>query len=92
MDRLTRAVNRLAAAIEEQNRRLGSEATTRYTRPPNGPELVDERTMAGMLGISNRTLGKYRRQGRLPNCWVRNAGRIVWKVTVTRESWRRGIS
>lgn len=89
---LAAAINRLAAAVEEHNRSLGSAATTRYTRPPNGPDLVDERTMAGILSISYRTLGKHRRDGRLPGCWVRNGGRIFWIVDDTVAAWRGGVA
>ena len=34
--------------------------------------MLDEKSMAGLLNIPPRTLGRYRRHGRLPNCWIRN--------------------
>jgi len=92
IDELTVAINRLAAAAERIGARLGDPPPTRYTSPPNEPDLVDERTMAGLLNISNRTLGKYRRDSRFPNCWIRNSRRISWKVSETQEAWDRGIA
>jgi len=89
--RLASAIDRLAAAIEEQNRSLGSEATTRYTRSPENAELVDEKTMAKILTIPRRTLAYHREQGRMPGCWVKNGRRILWHVLATREAWRKGI-
>ena len=91
MERLTHAVSRLAAAVEEQNQRLGSGATTRYTRPPDDAKLVDEKTMAEILTIPRRTLAYHRDQGRLPRCWVKNGRRILWHVAATREAWKMGI-
>lgn len=89
----TEAIERLVHALSEnQKPGLGGPADTRYTSPPSGPSLMDETAMAMVLGISNRTLAKYRRQGRFPNCWIRNAGRIMWKVSETQESWTRGIA
>ena len=89
---LADAVDRLAGAIEKQNRPLGDGDRTRYTRASNDSDLLDERTMAEILHISYRTLGNHRRQGRLPNCWIRNGGRIMWKVAETRKTWERGIA
>ena len=89
----TEAIERLVHAIsEDQKPGLGGPAESLYTRPPNGPTPVDERTMAEILSISNRTLAKYRREGRFPNCWIRNSRRIMWKVTETQEAWDRGIA
>ncbi len=93
---LVKAVSRLAAAMESQRdireKGLGGAESTRYTRPPNAADLVDEKTMAGILNISGRTLGRHRRAGRLPGCWIRNGGRILWRVAETQEAWERGIA
>lgn len=90
IDRLTSAIETLASSRDE----LGVGQHSRYTHQENEelPDSATEQEMADTLGIPSRTLGKYRRQGRFPNCWVRNGGRIVWKVAETQESWDRGIA
>ena len=81
---LAAAVKQLAVAIEQQAGVLGSATDPRYTRPPaEESALVDEGSMAKILNISRRTLGTYRRQGRLPGCWLRNGGRVLWRVAET---------
>ena len=90
--RIAQGVGRLAAALENLWGGLGDPVNTRYTSPPQASGLVDEKTMAATLGISNRILGKYRREGRLPGCWIRNGGRIHWRVAETLETWKRGIA
>ena len=92
LTRIADALDRLVKGIEKQNKRLGGDDGTRYTRPPGDLDLVDENTMAAALNISKRTLGRHRRDGRLPGCWVRNAGRILWRVAETRKAWERGIA
>jgi len=89
---LAESIERLAAALEKFGNPLGESVKPLYTRPLIGDGAVDERTMAGMLNISHRTLEKYRRQGRFPNCWIRNSRRILWRVVETQESWDRGIA
>lgn len=89
----TEAIERLVHAISAYRKPgLGGAVETLYTSPPGGPDVVDEKKMAMVLGISHRTLAKYRRQGRFPNCWIRNSRRIMWKVSETQESWTRGIA
>jgi hypothetical protein len=90
MDRLARAVERLAGAIERQSEGLGPAAKPRYSRPPT--ELATEPEMAAILHISGRTLARHRRDGRLPGCWIRNGGRVVWRVAETQAAWERGIA
>ncbi len=108
LDRLIASVERHVAATERQAQAieqlvrvisadlkksgLGGATETLYTRPPESSDLVDEKTMAAALNISPRTLGRHRRAGRLPGCWIRNGGRILWKVAETREAWERGIA
>jgi len=89
----TEAIDRLVHAISAyQKPGLGGPAETLYTRTHNDPDLVDEKKMAGLLNIPHRTLAKYRREGRFPNCWTRNARRIMWKVGETQKAWDRGIA
>ena len=93
LNRIADGIDRLITVIEKRsNAGLGGAAEPRYTRPPGDSGLTDERSMAGILGISSRTLARYRRDGRLPGCWVRNGGRIWWRVAETREAWARGIA
>lgn len=92
LTRIADTLDRLVEGIEQQNKRLGVSEGTRYTRPPEPSGLEDEKTMAGLLHISDRTLGRHRRNGRLPGCSIRNGGRILWKVAETREAWERGIA
>ena len=92
VNRLTDAVNRLAASLEQQSSPLGEGDRTRYTRASNDSDLSDEKTMARILNISYRTLGRHRRAGRLPGCWVRNGGRILWRASETQEAWNKGIA
>jgi len=54
--------------------------------------LVDEMTMAAQLGIPAKTLADYRREGRLPKCWIRNGKRVLWRVKETVTAWENGIS
>ena len=90
--RIADALDRLVEGIEHPNKRLGEGDGTRYTRPPESSGLLDEKTMAAALNISKRTLGRHRRDGRLPGCWLRNGGRILWRVAETHEAWERGIA
>ena len=90
--RLAASLDRLTTVLESRQGGLGESMKPLYTRPPEPPGLVDEKTMAAVLNISNRTLGQHRRDGRLPGCWVRNGGRISWRVAETREAWERGIA
>jgi len=97
IDRFITAIDRLASAIESftsAQKGLGGTANTRYTHKENeeSSDSATEQEMAEKLGIPQRTLGNYRRQGRIPNCWVRNGGRIVWKVAESQAAWDRGIA
>jgi hypothetical protein len=93
LEQLTSAIVRLAEAVERQVVSLGSSPLSRYTKPPDDRYgMVDERAMAQHLQISPRTLGEHRRRGRLPGCWIRNGGRIWWRVAETCEAWGRGIA
>jgi len=49
-------------------------------------------TMAAQLGIPAKTLADYRREGRLPKCWIRNGKRVLWRVKETVTAWGNGIS
>jgi len=95
-DKLTAGVNRLAQAIEDASSllsKLGLGEQPRYNS--DGSEdsnPVDEATMAKKLDIPKRTLGQYRRDGRFPNCWVKNGRSVRWRVAETLEVWKRGIS
>lgn len=93
LNRIADGIDRLITLLENPSKAgLGGAAEPRYTRPPGDSGLSDERSMAVILGISPRTLARYRRDGRLPACWVRNGGRIWWRVAETREAWARGIA
>ncbi len=92
IEELTAALNRLAVVIERQAGGLGVAENSRYTTPPESLGLVDEKTMAAVLNTSHRTLGKHRRDGRLPGCSLRNGGRILWRVEETVAAWRKGIA
>ncbi len=93
LTRLAASVERLTTVLEYRQKGLGGAESTRYTSPPEQPKgLVDEKTMARILNISQRTLGRHRRDGRLPACWVRNGGRISWRGAKTLEAWERGIA
>jgi len=106
-ERLAEALNRLTAAIEQQAAGLGVATEPRYTSRPNDrktaspvneaqmeplSDLATESTMAQMLGIAARTLGKYRRAGKFAGCWVQNGRRVRWNVSRTLETWKRGIA
>ncbi len=91
--RLADSIDRLTTAVEARNNaRLGDPADPRYTRSPDASGLTDERTMAGILGISHRTLARYRRDGRLPGCWVRNGRPVFWHADETVAAWRKGVA
>ena len=87
---LAQAVSRLAAAIEQQAAGLGHAAEPRYSRPTT-TDLVSEAEMAAHIGISARTLARYRRQGRFASCWLRNGKHVRWRVPETLAAWQRGI-
>ena len=88
IDRLAGAVERLSNVIEG----LGPFEDSRYTTARNvSNDMVDERTMAILIGITQRTLGEHRRRGRLPGCWVKNRRRICWMPEQTLKAWERGI-
>lgn len=93
-ERHAQAIEQLVRVLSAESKKsgLGDPAGTLYTRPPSGSELVDEKMMAAALDISDRTLGRHRRAGRLPGCWIRNGGRIFWRVAETQEAWERGIA
>ena len=55
-------------------------------------DLANETSMANKLSIPPRTLARYRREGKFPECWIKNGKRILWKVTETFDVWRRGIA
>ena len=96
IDRLTAAINRLAAAIEQGTSprldALGGSQGTRYTCV--GTELspmMTEQHMAAVLGIKPRTLGDYRRRGKLPGCWVKNGKRVCYYRDETCAAWKKGL-
>lgn len=91
---LVSALNRLADVLEGQFAGgLGGEQKPLYKAAPRSDgNLVEEPAMANQLGIPVRTLSKYRRQGRLPGCWIRNGKRILWRARETVALWERGIS
>ena len=64
---------------------------SRYRLQSTDDEVVDEATMAQLLDIPPRTLARYRREGRIPGCWLKNARRIRWRVAPTLDAWQRGI-
>lgn len=100
---LTQAINRLTAALkpferladalaaEKERIEVHNGTEPRY-EPPGVDGLVDEATMAKKLDIPKRTLAQYRRDGRFPNCWVKNGRSVRWRVAETLEAWKRGIS
>ena len=90
---LADAINRRSAAQENRPPDLGVDPPSRYIGRPD-PEvgLVDEPAMAQQLGISIRTLARYRRDGRLPGCWLRNGKHIRWRVPETLAAWQRGMA
>ena len=88
IDRLTGAVERLGDVIEG----LGPVGNSRYTSLKDARDLADEPTMAEMLRIKRRTLAKYRRQGKLPACWIKNGRQVRWHVYDTLEAWKRGVA
>ena len=66
IDRLTGAIEKLHGLIEG----LGRVEDSRYTTAKNvSNDMVDGRTMASLIGITQRTLGEHRRRGRLPGAW-----------------------
>ena len=91
---LTTAVHRLADLLERSvPEGLGDEQEPLYNAAPSlSDEMVDEATMAEQLDIPERTLGKYRRQGKFPGCWLKNGRRIRWRIYQTTEAWKRGIA
>lgn len=99
-ERLIAAIERLASAVEIRGAAFGPASNElepadacRYTRPLGAlPPLADEPAMAKVLGIPARTLGVYRRMGKLPGCWVRNGRRVGWDVARTVEAWKRGVA
>ncbi len=104
LGRLIDAVNRLTEALEPLGRlteaierlereRIAAQTSQNVSRPlPGTDDLADEATMAKRLSIPKRTLAQYRRDGRLPNCWVKNGRRILWRVAETLDAWKRGIA
>jgi len=93
LDRLAIAIHRLATVLESAAAAgLGVEHKPRYKAGPQSDSgLVDEAVMAARLGIKTRTLAKYRRQGKLPGCWIRNGRQIRWRTTETLQAWERGL-
>ena len=91
---LAAAVNRLADIWETScSEGLGGGDKPRYKPGPLAKvETMNEASMAKELGIPKRTLGKYRRQGRFPGCWLKNGRRVCGRPTETLEAWRRGIT
>lgn len=53
--------------------------------------ILDEAQMASMLSIPKKTLGNYRRQGKLPGCWLRNGKHTLWRVEPTLTAWKQGL-
>jgi len=95
LDRLTDAIHRLCDLLEQVGvQGLGGQGKARYTpgAASMAANLVDEMTMAAQLGIPAKTLADYRREGRLPKCWIRNGKRVLWRVKETVTAWENGIS
>ena len=91
---LTMAINRLAAVLERSpgaEMELAKSIAPRY-QPHTVEKVIDEATMAGELGIPQRTLARYRREGRFPSCWIKNARRVRWDHQKTLAAWQRGIA
>ena len=90
---LTAAIYRLAQVVEKSGLPgLGGLREPLYKPVPTmETDMVSEQAMATTLGIPVRTLGRYRRQGKLPNCWIKNGKRVRWRVPQTTEAWRKGI-
>ena len=90
------AIDRLAVAVVrlgDEMKRLGRSEESRYTsRTDCDSGHVDEKTMAQELGLPKRTLARYRREGRFPNCWIKNAHRIFWNPEKALAAWKRGIA
>ena len=93
IERLTAAIERLASAIQNlAPGGLGERGKPRYPVCAADDGLVSEAAMAVKLGIPPRTLARYRRQGRLPGCWIRNGKRIRWRTAEALDAWRKGIA
>jgi hypothetical protein len=91
---LSAAITRLASAMEISlpvKPELAEVATPRY-QSDTVEDVIDEETMAGELGIPKRTLARYRREGRFPNCWIKNSRRVRWERQKTLATWKRGIA
>lgn len=88
IDRLVSATEKLGNAIAG----LGGETDSRYTPHGMTEEVVNEKQMSEILGITRRSLADYRRKGKLPNCWVKNGRKIRWHLNRTIDAWRKGIS
>lgn len=87
----TEAIERLVQSISEHMKKPGLGESTEPLYPGPANRLVTERAMAEALSVSPRTLGNYRRQHRLPGCWIRNGRRVLWRYQETLELWMEGI-
>lgn len=95
IQRLTEAVNRLADVMERlpaTNEELAHSGDSRYVPGSSMGTMLNEEAMAGLLEIRKRKLAEYRRQGKLPGCWVKNGRRVRWNVRRTLEAWQRGVA
>ena len=95
VDRLVTEINRLSTAIEAlhpNKTELARSLKVDHEQEVNPSEMADEETVAGILGISKRTLGEHRRKGKFPGCWIKNGRQISWKIKNTMDAWRAGIS
>jgi hypothetical protein len=95
VERLITAIERLAGALEGATTGNGQALPDRSTAAQETGEtvgLMNEAKMAKHLNIPKRSLGQYRRQGRLPGCWLKNGKRVYWRPAETVEAWRRGIA
>ena len=91
--RCVATLEKLIGILENRLDALGVEATSRYTaRPDLRIGLVDEPAMAHQLGISIRTLARYRREGHLPGCWIRNGKHVRWRTAETLAAWQKGTT
>lgn len=95
-DSLIPSIDALHAAILELTeilKGLGRDLEPRYsTSAAETNDMMDEREMADQLGITRRVLGKYRKSGKLPGCWIKNGRQTRWHVHETMEAWKRGIA
>jgi len=86
-------LNRLALSLDRVADAVAPEPNRRYKAPrETNNAVISESEMAALMHIKPRTLGTYRRKGKLPGCWVRNGRKASWYVEQTLAAWARGIA